>query len=124
MAPAPQSIIIERLLRQLDGDPAAARKLVELFLDSTPPLLAELRAARAADDAPRLRRAAHTLKGSVTQLGDTAARAAALNLEGLAQPASLADAAPAVAALESQVNRLSAELRASLATLPAPPPAG
>ena len=122
VAPATQSIL-HGLLRQLDGDTAAARKLVELFLESTPPLLSELHAALTTGDAPRLRRIAHTLKGSVTQVGDPAARTAALHLEGLAQPSTIASAPLAVAALESQVHRLTTELRAALATLPAIPPA-
>src|SRR5436190_18023790 len=76
---------VDRILQQVSGDAPAARKLISLFLETTPPLLEELRAAMAAGDAERVLRATHTLKGSVTQLGDVPAREAALNLETLAR---------------------------------------
>ncbi len=65
-------------------------ELVDTFLDEGPVMLAELRAARAAADGDRFRRAAHSLKSNSMTFGATTlgALARALELKGL-------DAAPA-----------------------------
>ena len=106
-----------RILQQVDGDTAAARKLLSLFFETTPPLLAELRAALAAGDAERLARAAHTLKGSVTLLGDAPSREATLNLELAARSPLLKGANRSLARLEMRVAELTADLEKFLSTL-------
>jgi HPt (histidine-containing phosphotransfer) domain-containing protein len=65
-------------------------ELVDAFLDEAPGMLAELRSARAAADAERFRRAAHSLKSNSMTFGaSTLGRLArALELKGLdADPA-------------------------------------
>jgi two-component system, sensor histidine kinase and response regulator len=54
-----------------DDYPDIVDQLVDLFLTSTPPLLAELRAAVDEGDRDELRRAAHKLKGSCQNIGAT-----------------------------------------------------
>jgi CheY-like chemotaxis protein/HPt (histidine-containing phosphotransfer) domain-containing protein len=73
-----------KLLEALGGDEAAVQRLLNLFLETTPPLLADLREAASAGDADKLFRAAHTLKGSFLQLGDLAAAAIARQIEEVA----------------------------------------
>ena len=51
--------------------PDIVDQLLDLFLQSTPPLLAELRAAVDGGDSEALRRAAHKLKGSCQNIGAT-----------------------------------------------------
>jgi HPt (histidine-containing phosphotransfer) domain-containing protein len=65
-------------------------ELVDAFLEEAPVMLAELRSARAAADAERFRRAAHSLKSNSTTFGATSLgqMARALELKGLdADPA-------------------------------------
>ena len=54
-----------------DDYPEIVEQLLDLFLKSTPPLLAELRTAGEGGDADELRRAAHKLKGSCQNIGAT-----------------------------------------------------
>jgi two-component system sensor histidine kinase/response regulator len=58
-----------RTFRQDYAD--VAGQLVDLFSSSTPPLVAELRAAVERDDHDEVRRAAHKLKGSCQNIGAT-----------------------------------------------------
>jgi HPt (histidine-containing phosphotransfer) domain-containing protein len=61
-------------------------ELVDTFFEEAPVMLAELRDARAAADAERFRRAAHSLKSNSNTFGATALGqlARALELKGLA----------------------------------------
>jgi HPt (histidine-containing phosphotransfer) domain-containing protein len=54
-----------------DDYPDIVDQLLDLFLQSTPPLLDELRAAVAGSDQEELRRTAHKLKGSCQNIGAT-----------------------------------------------------
>jgi two-component system, sensor histidine kinase and response regulator len=54
-----------------DQYPDVADRLVDLFLESAPPLLGELREAVDGNDRERVRRAAHKLKGSCQNIGAT-----------------------------------------------------
>jgi two-component system sensor histidine kinase/response regulator len=54
-----------------DQYPEIVDQLVDLFVQSTPPVLAELREALGAEDGERVRRAAHKLKGSCQNIGAT-----------------------------------------------------
>ena len=77
IAPAPEPAAIEALIDEArmrsfrDDYPDIVDQLLELFLDSTPPLLDELQAAADAGDGDELRRAAHKLKGSCQNIGAT-----------------------------------------------------
>jgi CheY-like chemotaxis protein len=69
------------LLKSFGGDQAALRRLVGLFVESTPPLLEAIRKAGRQRDNPALHQAAHTLKGSLTLFDDATLRRAAAELE-------------------------------------------
>ena len=58
-------------IRALDEGGAAGllQQVVQLYLESAPPLIAELRRAGAAGDAAAVRNAAHSLKSSSANLG-------------------------------------------------------
>jgi HPt (histidine-containing phosphotransfer) domain-containing protein len=88
------------------GDLHLLRKLADLFLVDRPRVLGEIRDAIARGDAPRLRIAAHTLKGAVGNLGACAAFEAALKLEMMGRAGDLCSAAGALAALEDTLDRL------------------
>jgi HPt (histidine-containing phosphotransfer) domain-containing protein len=80
-------------------------ELVDTFLEDAPALIAELRSARAAADADRFRRAAHSLKSNSHTFGATAlgALARSLELDGMnADPARDMAAIDALAATYAQ----------------------
>jgi CheY-like chemotaxis protein/HPt (histidine-containing phosphotransfer) domain-containing protein len=70
-----------QLLRSFGGDKAALRRLVGLFVESTPPIIESIRLATHNRDARALHQAAHTLKGSLTLFEDVDLRRAAADLE-------------------------------------------
>ena len=87
-------------------------ELVDTFLEDAPALIEELRSARAAADADRFRRAAHSLKSNSHTFGATAlgGLARALELDGFN-----ADAASDVAAIDAIATayaQAAAELKA------------
>ena len=70
--PAIDALIDDARMRTFRDDYAdIVDQLLDLFLNSTPPLLDELRAAADAGDHEELRRAAHKLKGSCQNIGAT-----------------------------------------------------
>jgi two-component system sensor histidine kinase/response regulator len=79
---------------------------VRLFFETYPGILAELRQAAAAGDAPTLHRQAHTFKGMVGHFGAPAAFEAALRLEVMGREGDLSGADQACAALAAAVERL------------------
>jgi PAS domain S-box-containing protein len=111
-------------LARVGGDLGLFKDLVALFHDECPGLMAEMRQAIDQNDAPCLRRAAHTLKGSAATLGAKAASEAALRLEMIGRNGDLANAAEAYQALEqalAQAQPALAEFASSLACQPANP---
>jgi PAS domain S-box-containing protein len=94
------------VLQAVGGKAGRLPKLVEVFRGESGQLLAELRAALCANDAARLRRAAHSLKGAVAVFGFAPAIEAAQRLEAIGQSGNMADAARALAAAEGEVKRL------------------
>jgi two-component system sensor histidine kinase/response regulator len=72
MQPAVEALIDDARMRIFRDDyPDIVDQLLDLFLDSTPPLLDELREAVGAGDDDALRRTAHKLKGSCQNIGAT-----------------------------------------------------
>jgi CheY-like chemotaxis protein len=84
--------------------------IISLFIETTPPLFRQIRAAVAGNDAPRIGRLAHTLKGSCSNFGAERMRAACEKLEAIARDG---DADVAGEALE-QVEREFGFVRAAL----------
>jgi signal transduction histidine kinase/CheY-like chemotaxis protein len=66
---------------EYNDDPDLQRELAEAFLEETPRLLAEVRGSLVRHDGPALRRAAHSLKGSLLIFKSEPAVKAALELE-------------------------------------------
>jgi signal transduction histidine kinase/DNA-binding response OmpR family regulator/CHASE3 domain sensor protein len=97
-APAPAedaaaALVDEARVRVFRDDyPEIVEQLVELFVDSTPPLLGELRQCAEAGDAEAVKRAAHKLKGSCQNIGASgmAVQAAEIEQVQAAAPTQLA----------------------------------
>lgn len=101
----------ETPLKALGGDVAALGRLLDLYLETTPPLLARIRDAVQRADVDALVYAAHTLKGSLTQMGVPAAHTLAAELESVARAGKLADAGPLAENLERRLNDLDVAVR-------------
>src|SRR5262249_21539014 len=74
----------DKALRGVGGDRESLHELVDVFLGACPQWLAELGEAVRRGDAVVVRRLAHTLKGSLWQLGAREAAAGAQRLETMA----------------------------------------
>ena len=93
----------ERMLSRLDGDTELATQLAAIFIDEYPRMLERLRGAVAAGSAEDVRRAAHALKGSVSNFIDGGPTATAFELENMGRNGQL-EGTPAV------LNRLEQEI--------------
>ncbi|HQR57225.1 MAG TPA: Hpt domain-containing protein [Burkholderiaceae bacterium] len=87
-------------------------ELADTFLQEAPTMLGELRAARAAGDADRFRRAAHSLKSNSQTFGALALGALARDLELTGMSANAARDAARLDALEAEYARAAAALKA------------
>ena len=94
-------------LKESAGDEFVT-ELVGTFLEEAPPMLAELRSARAAGSTERFRRAAHSLKSNSLTFGAVRLGALARELELGALPADDA----ALDALDAAFARAAAALKA------------
>ncbi len=99
-------------LDRVGGDNELLEEVAKLFLDSAPSMLGEVREAVARRDARAVERAAHTLKGSVSNFGAEPAFQAALRLERMGRSGDLFGAEEALAALETEIVRLQPALTA------------
>ncbi|HUY33783.1 MAG TPA: PAS domain S-box protein [Pirellulales bacterium] len=93
-------------LDRLQGDRELLEELVEVFRGECPKLLTQVRDAVAASDAGKLKLAAHTLKGAVSNFAARDAVEAARLLEQMGKQGNLAGADEALAALERELERL------------------
>jgi CheY-like chemotaxis protein len=90
---AGESAFEDRVLRdRFDGDLDLLRLVAGTFLESTPPLLHDMRQAIAAGDAGSVSRIAHRLRGSLANFGADQAVDAAFRLERMGAEGDLAGA--------------------------------
>jgi CheY-like chemotaxis protein len=110
VAAVPEDTLVdeERMRVFREDYPEIVEQLVDLFIDSTPPLLADLRLAVQDGDGEAVRRAAHKLKGSCQNIG-------AARLAGLAAAIEQGDSAPDADELEQVFDATCDALRAALA---------
>jgi len=101
-------------LAAVDGDRELLRQVIEVVIEECPLLLAQVRQAVAQQDAPTLRRAAHTLKGSLRLFGPTPQGELAYQLEKMGAEGQLQEGPRLVDELAGQLSRLIAVLEASL----------
>jgi two-component system sensor histidine kinase/response regulator len=102
----------EVILERVGGDVEFLQEIAGLFAEDCPKLLAEIRTAISTRDPEALQRAAHTLKGSVSNFGAEPARLAALRLEMLGRNGDLTEAPEACSVLEDEMQRFTAALAA------------
>ena len=102
-------------LDRMGGDTELLGEVARLFLETVPRLLDDIRRAVSRRNSPELGRAAHTLKGSAQNFGATGAVEAAFRLEQMGRAGDLTGVDEALAALETEMQRLEPAL-VSLAT--------
>ncbi|MBI2825022.1 MAG: Hpt domain-containing protein [Planctomycetia bacterium] len=100
----------ETALRGVGGDEAFLREISQMFLDLGPNLLTKAKDTVACRDLANVKRAAHALKGAVSNLGAKAVTAAAVSLEEIAHAGNIAALDGAYAELEREVDRIRREL--------------
>ncbi|MFM9961566.1 MAG: response regulator [Planctomycetaceae bacterium] len=99
-------------LRHVNGDQDLLKELLQIFAVECPQLLTTIRESITRSDAVLLRRAAHTLRGAVSNFGAPACVAAAQHLELMGRDGNLADAAVAYARLQETLDRVQPSLDA------------
>jgi two-component system sensor histidine kinase/response regulator len=104
----PTNEVVDRevALARVDGDEGLLADLAKLFCEESPKLLSAVQDAVAKRDTVALKRAAHSLKGSISTFAARDATEAALRLEDLARAGEFAGSEDAYRLLETQVERL------------------
>jgi two-component system, sensor histidine kinase and response regulator len=104
------------LLERVDQDCSFLRETVEMFATDGRELMQEISAALAAGDTAAVGRAAHTLKGMISNFCSPAAQASAFEVEKLGKGGDLSAAPEAVKELAQNVETLIGALNDFLAT--------
>jgi HPt (histidine-containing phosphotransfer) domain-containing protein len=87
------------------------REIVAIYVEDTPNRIADLKKSLAAGDLASFTRAAHTIKGSSSNVGAAVLRGVAERLEMLSKREGLGNLAPLIASCETEFARASEELR-------------
>jgi PAS domain S-box-containing protein len=111
---APVEPVFDRnlILARVEGDKELLREIIGLFFDEIPKLLSAIQESITRRDARALERAAHTLKGAVSNFGAKSACDAALRLEVIGRSGDFTHSEEAYAGLEKEVTRLGGTLAA------------
>ena len=96
------SVILERL----GGDREILQEIAQLFIEDAPDSMAQIRQAIDDRDAGAMEKAAHSLKGSVSNFGVEEAVQAALQLEMMGRDGNLSDAEATFSTLKAEVDKL------------------
>lgn len=107
----PQPLAVLRALQRPDG-PDVVGKVLQIYLSSTPQLLATLRTALVQGDANAVRHSAHSLKSSSANVGAMVLAAHCKTLEAMGRAADLTEAAAVFAAIETAYPLIEAALSA------------
>lgn len=93
-------------LERLGGDAELLREVAGLFLEEYPLLMDEIQAAAMTGDADSLQRAAHSMKGSVSNFGADEVYQAAFTLEKLGRAGELDALEPSITLLASALENI------------------
>ena len=111
-APGTNAFDINAALRHVEGDRDLLDEIVRIFADQCPKTLYEIQNAIRAADLPALERAAHSLKGSASNLCAIGVTQAAAELEESARSGDSSSSRERFQTLESEVGNLLRELEA------------
>ena len=93
-----------------DDDDAFLKDIIGIFLEDTPQRIAELKQCLTAYDQPKFTRAAHSIKGSASNLGANHVRSVAEEIERQSRNSGLSDMEPLITKLESEFAIAKGEL--------------
>ncbi len=96
----------EAVIARVDGDTELLKEMVELFLEGSPGLLSDIQDAISQNNRNALERAAHTMKGSVSNFSADGAYEAAFNLEKIGLNGDLSEAEEAYVKLKEEIKNL------------------
>jgi HPt (histidine-containing phosphotransfer) domain-containing protein len=97
---------LHALLQRVENDLDLLGEMVELFRESSPALLAEIEGGIAQDDAARVERGAHALKGALQSMSAAAAARVAYELEESARQGNVRESRPTFDSLQREVEQL------------------
>ncbi len=106
----PQAFDHRAMVERLGDDLELVTELIDLFLEESPMLLADVQLAVNCRDAKAVERSAHRLKGSAGNFGMNKTCAAALRIEVLGRKGDLTDVDAAYQSLHDELRQLQAEL--------------
>jgi HPt (histidine-containing phosphotransfer) domain-containing protein len=106
IAPPPELAGRAAFLEGLGNDTSLAKRLIDLFVQDSTRLVDDINRAIVDRDADRLRRAAHTLKGSVSNFPAVTARETAARMETIGFAADFESAQAVFPELEKEIERL------------------
>ena len=101
---------LENLLDLIGDEPEIMVEMIDSYLETAPPLLAQLNQSLASGDAAAFRLAAHTLKSMVGNFCASSAQEAAFVVESNGRRGDLAACRLGAASLEQEVRRLQQDL--------------
>jgi len=107
-------MLVEQALNQVEQDRELLSEVVEIFVDTAPDLLNDLKRAATDADAEALRKAAHSLKGAAANICAEPMRATAFDLEQMGQDGALSDVEHKVTQLYRQFDDLRAFMESGL----------
>ena len=96
----------DTVLQRVDGDRDLLIEITQMFLEECPKLMQEIRTSILKKDAPQLRLASHTLRGSLANLSAASAQHPAHALETMGRTGNFTGAVDAFATLEIAMDRL------------------
>lgn len=105
---------LAKALEVVDGDMELFREIADLFLVNLPDHIAQIQDGIARGDAKVVERAAHSLKGSVSNFGAKRAFETAYRLEVMGKEGRLAEAEKALSELERDLKELEAAMQGVL----------
>jgi HPt (histidine-containing phosphotransfer) domain-containing protein len=97
----------------MGGDDAFVAELIDQFVTDSPALVAAARRGLEAGDTDEVRRAAHTLKSNAATFGANDLADRSSRLEAAAKAGALQDGPSQLEAIEDELGRVHAALRAS-----------
>ena len=99
------------MLARLDGDLELAQQLAVIFVDEYPTMIQRLRDAVSGGSADDIRRAAHAIKGSISNFVDGGPTATAFELENMGRNVDLQNVGLVLERLEREIVGLADCLR-------------
>ncbi len=101
-----QAVDLTTLLARVENDWDLLHEMIALFLESSPPLLAEIEVGMARHDRQTVERTAHALKGAMQSISAVPAAEAASNLEDIVRMSTTEHADESLSMLKLEYERL------------------